>query len=100
MGGFTDLGNMGVIFVESGEKNVGALLAPCWRRLGAWNCLRIDSYDDLLLPGHRLLAQLPVFASGEYFHCTNFQCCSTVVHRVTKHYNLQYSVQEMYSKLT
>ena len=26
----------------------------------------IDSYDDLLLPGHRLLAQLPVFASGEH----------------------------------
>ena len=29
-------------------------------------CL-IDSYDDLLLSGHRLLAQLPVFASGEHF---------------------------------
>ena len=29
--------------------------------------LRINGYDDLLLPGHRLFAQLPVFASGERF---------------------------------
>ena len=27
-------------------------------------CL-IDKYDDLLLPGHRFLAQMQVFASGE-----------------------------------
>ena len=27
----------------------------------------IDCYDDLLLPGHRLLAQNPLFASGERF---------------------------------
>ena len=27
----------------------------------------IDCYDDLLLPGHRLLAQNPLFASGEQF---------------------------------
>ena len=33
----------------------------------AWNRLSVDSYDDLLLPGHRLFAQLPVFASGERF---------------------------------
>ena len=26
----------------------------------------IVRYDDLLLPRHRLLAQLPVFASGEH----------------------------------
>ena len=32
----------------------------------------IDSYDDLLLPEVRLLAQLPVFASGEHFMSTNF----------------------------
>ena len=29
--------------------------------------LRIDSYDELLLAGHRLLAQVPVFASGGRF---------------------------------
>ena len=62
-------------------------------------CL-IDGYGDLLLPGHRLFAQLQVFAPGEHFYRTNFQCCSTVVHRVTKHYNLQYDVQEMFINLT
>ena len=29
-----------------------------------------DSYDDLLLPDSRLLAQLPVFVSGEHFKNT------------------------------
>ena len=60
-----------------------------------------DNYDDLLLLGHRLLAQLPVFASGEHFHCANFQYmyCISVVHRVTNHYNFPYSVQEMHKKL-
>ena len=32
----------------------------------------IDRYDDLLLLGHRLLAQLLVFASGEHFRFTKF----------------------------
>ena len=63
------------------------------------NVCLIDGYDDLLLPGHRLFAQLQVFASGEHFYRTNFHGCSTVVHRVTNHYNFQYSVQEMQKKL-
>ena len=39
----------------------------------------IVSYDDLLLPGYRWLAQLPVFTSGEHFKWTKFpapQYCS------------------------
>ena len=51
-----------------------------------WYChglaaYQIDIYDDLLLPGHRLLAQLPVFASGEHFKNIfrlYSQSCSTV----------------------
>ena len=35
--------------------------------IGPPNARLFDGYDDLLLPGHRLLAQLPLFASGEHF---------------------------------
>ena len=41
----------------------------------------IGCYYDLLLPGHRLFAQLPVFASGKHFKKyfpLHSQYCSTV----------------------
>ena len=61
MGRPTDLGRMGAIFGETREK----MLAPRWRHLGHRNHLRIDAYDDLVLPGHRLLAQNAIAASNE-----------------------------------
>ena len=46
----------------------------CCHGLEVRNRLRIDSYDDLLLPGHRFLAQIAVGASGEHFK--NIFCTS------------------------
>ena len=66
VGRLTDLGEMGTIFHETAKKCVMAM-SWCCHGLEARIRLRIDSYDDLLLPGHRLLAQLPVFASVEHF---------------------------------
>ena len=49
------------------EKKCVMGMSWCCHGLEVRNRLRIDSYDDLLLPRHRLLTQLPVFASGEHF---------------------------------
>ena len=49
------------------EINIGALLARHCHATSLLKVRAIDQYDDLLLPEVRLLAQLPVFASGEHF---------------------------------
>ena len=64
VGGFTDLSEMGAIFHETRKKKCHGV-SWCCHGLEARNRLRIDTYDDLLYPRHRLFAQLPVFASGD-----------------------------------
>ena len=61
-----------VLDYNSMGKNVPAMFPGCSRRNSMLKVCGIDSYDELLLPGYRLLAQLPVFASGEHFKCRNF----------------------------
>ena len=52
-------------------KNIVPLLYRLKPRSSPRNVCLIDKYDDLLLPGHRFLTQLQVFASGEYFESKN-----------------------------
>ena len=66
VGRLTDLGDIGAIFNETGKKHVMAM-SWCFHDPEVRNRLTIDNHDDLLLVGHRLVAQLPVFASGEHF---------------------------------
>ena len=60
VGGILDLGSR---FHETGEK----MFPWCFHGLEHRNRCRIVSYDDLLLPRHRLLAQFAIGASGEHF---------------------------------
>ena len=90
MGGILDLGAPEADFCISWGKNVVPLLYRLKPRNSPLNVCLIDRYDDLLLLGHRLVAQLQVFASGGHFYRTNFQCCSTVVHRVTSTITYRY----------
>ena len=65
---------------ESEEKIFPREFPPGFHAYPALKLCGIARYDDLLLPGHRLLAQLPVFAAGEHFKNTNFASIpSTVV---------------------
>ena len=54
------------------------VMSWCCHGVGHWNRLRSDRYDDLLLPGHRLLAQLPVEASEEHFKNRTLACSAKV----------------------
>ena len=67
MGRPLDLVAAGARIVSHTGKNIAALLPRYCRANSMLRVYRIDNYDDLLYPGHRLLAQLPVFASGDHF---------------------------------
>ena len=70
VGAFTDLGEMGAIFLETGEKTChGVVMGFSWFR-GAQSPQN-DSYDDLLLPMHRWFAQIVIEASGEHLWCAS-----------------------------
>ena len=53
--------------------------------------IRIDCWDDLLLPGHRLLAQLVVFGSGEHSKDRIFAIPSKVRVSVLQYCALSYT---------
>ena len=54
---FLSTGYIGIPFPNA---HISVTISPLDARL-------FDSYNDLLLPGHRWLDQLAVFASGEHF---------------------------------
>ena len=56
-----------MIIVTYVKKNMQLEYAVGKRCLCHRKCWVFDSYDQLLLQGHRLFAQLQVFASGEHF---------------------------------
>ena len=67
VGRWPDLGIPGTRIVPPWGKNIPAIFPGHSRRNSTLKVCGIERYDDLLLPRHRLLAQLPVFASGEHF---------------------------------
>ena len=71
VGGILDLGNPGARILDIWGK-IFPQYFPGLKPMGIHQkVIRIDCYDDLLLPGHRLLAQIALEASVEHFRFTN-----------------------------
>ena len=62
-----------VLKFQGVRKIIPGIFPGYSRRNSILKLCGIERYDDLLLPGHRLLDQLPIFAPGEHFEFINFQ---------------------------
>ena len=105
MGGILDLVGPGADICSFKEKNIPPGFPPDSPRNWLLKRCGIDRYDDLLLSGHRLLAQIVLGASGGYFKNKisassaeiERDCSSTVYFPAVISYLTYNSYKEMHS---